>query len=955
MNTSEHTLRFHYLEWVLGHPRFGGMMMILIALSFTNNQIFSAVLFVLFSIEIAMRILLFRQKVKLNPYRSSMGHKIDLLLLVVDIIAVSSLLVTALHLGITSENLTAARFLRGIYLLRSLRMIRYFDLRSVMFSPTYGMMISLVILVSFFATGTILHGIIIIFVVELALRLIVLQNMGAENPREKSIEWTFWVIDLLATVFMLPFISGFRYSGALRMLRLFRLLRPWKVILSNLREVLQQGQFMQEINLILLFLAILSIGGGIMAHMIFPGFDFARGELLHPSADQNIFSSIWFTFRMLTDPASAVEFPDSLGFALFTIVSIIMGLFIFAFFIGIGENIVSGLMRRLRNEDLLVKDHMAILGWTTTSPYIITQLRILSERSFTSLKVVLLDIAEREPTELIHEKWVTYRQGDMDSSKDLKRINMAAAKQALMILPQGQQESDTLSHAFYNMLAVRRQNKSLKFSIAVPGMDYPRLTSHKHMLQVGWDNKDNYSAPTVLISEADFRATALCNILRYSDFDQVMQRLMIPELLDESAAHLVAWDAELKRNDENAWDMYTPDGEYHAEVATVQARMFKRGVVFIGFISDTWDTIPLYALHEKYQDVLKIRALLGISINDIDLYDAAIYSIRKPEMLSEMVVADLDEVGLKLEKPEDTITLLVMGWVGSLPLLLKRLIRFYHKIDLVILDALNEEEIRSQREYLARRLQEEPGLEDLINIKVKTWDFNDMEVLREHVAVSSRIILSRPCGWSGDAYPVIATALSHIVTIIKDEGVSPKVFPLLSKRDQAGLLQQELGEYDLPAEVHVTVPEEFYAAFVAHTSFNMYAAETAEDYQLKRAFRHTLRKLLSDAGENADMGLKVYKVTASLPEDAMQLFHNLQASGHIWVGYTMDIPYKEENKLSKKIVSLFPRQTSFSCQRQNMIVINPNGNPYTQQAWMKNRAHILEIITLGGDDDVEMF
>jgi len=951
---SERALRFHHLEWVLGHPRFGFVMMGLIACSFTHDQLLAGVLFLIFSIEITLRGILYSRKIKLNPYRSSMGQKIDLLLLIIDVIAVSSLLITALNIDIPAENIALARLMRGVYLLRSLRLVRYFDLQSVMFSPTYGMVVSLVIMVSFFAQGGLLWGILIFFFTELALRLIVLRSMRFESGRERIVEWGFWLLDFVATLFMLPFISGFNYSGALRMLRLVRLLRPWQIIISNLRDVLRQGQFMQEINLIVLFLAILSIGGGVVAHLLFPGYDFTQGIYQKP-IEHEIFAGIWFAFRLLTDPGNSVIYPDNIGLAIFTISAVIMGVFIFAFFIGIGSNIVSGLMRRLRNENLLIKNHMVILGWTPASPYILEQLRIISERTFTRLNVVLLNNNEHTPPELVNEKWVSYRQGELDSPADLKRINLGEAKQALMVLPSDESESVSLSHAFYNLMAVRAQNKDIKLSIAIPGMAYPRLHTHQHMLQVGWDNQHNYNAPTVVLAEADFRATALCNILRYSDFDQVLQRLMIPELMDESSTHLVAWKSDLKRNQSNAWELYTPDGKYSAEVVSIQSRMFERGVVLIGFITEDWESIPVFGLQEQYVESLQVHALIGIAISDLAIYDEAVYCIRQPMPKLEELPDDLEDLGLVLEEPESKMTLLLMGWVGSLPLLLKRLLRFYHELDLVILDALTPAEIENEQAYLARRLGEEPGLEELVNIKIENWNFNDMEVLRQPVINSNHIILSRPRGVKGNAYAMIATVLSHVISIVNDEDVSPQIFPLLEKREQASLLQRELGKYDLPAEVHVTVPNEFYGAFVAHTSFHMYATEAGDDYEMKRAFRHTLDKLMSDSGENADMSLKIYRVTSPLPVDSMQLFHSLREAGHVWVGYTMDIPYKQEDRIGEIVVQMFPRQNDFTCQRQNLIVINPNGNPYSQKAWHENRAHIVELITLGGDDDVELF
>jgi len=954
----DRALKFHHLERVLGHPRFGMIMMVLIGLSFIHNQILSAVLFVLFSIEIIARIILFRRKIKLNPYRSSTNQKVDLVLLIIDIIAVASLLVTVFNIQIPADDVALARLLRGVYLLRSLRFVRYFDLHSAMFSPTYGMVISLIIMVSFFADGATIMAIIIFFFVELALRLIVIRGMKFESKRDKYTEWIFWYVDLVATLFMLPFIAGFAYSGALRSLRLIRLLRPWGIIIRNLKDVLREGQFMQEINLIVLFLAILSIGGGVLATMLFTDFDYTMG-LYNKPVESEMLAAIWFAFRLLTDPGNSVIYPDNMAVAAFSITAVIMGVFIFAFFIGIGANIVSGLMRRLRNEDLLVKNHLAVLGWSPASPYILDQLRIISDRTFTRLKVVLLHHAHETPKELINESWITYRQGLIDSSEDLKRINIAEAQQVLIVMPPKEAASASLSHAFYNMLAVRTENKRIRMSIAIPGMDHPRLDTHQHMLQVGWDNRGNYNEPTVVMSEADFRATALCNILRYSDFDQVLQRLMIPELSDESAIHLVDWGGELKRDENNQWQLFLPDGSCGCVMTSLQDHLFERGVLVFAVITEDWETIPLYHLEDQFVESIKVQALIGIAISEMAIYDETTYCIREAKAGNykpvEAAVEDLDDLGLSLNEPEEKMQLLVMGWVGSLPLLLKRLLRFYHALDLVIIDDLTPEQIVSEKEYLGRRLAEEPGLEDLVTIHIEAWDFNDMERLRPLIVQSNHVILSRPKGMDDSAYAIITTVLSHVTTVCRDESVKPQIFPLLDNREQAALLQKELGEYDLPTEIHVTVPNEFYGVFVAHTSFHMFAVEKDEDYQSKRAFRHTLDKLMSDSGEDADMGLKILKVTTPLPESPLHLYQSLREAGYIWIGYTMSEACVRDDKLGQTLDNLFPRKTSFTCHRQNQIIINPNGNPFSQRAWLHSRDKVIELITLSGDDDIELF
>ena len=949
----DRSLLFHHIEWMLSHPRFGFVMLALIALSFIHNVVLASFLFLLFSAEISMRAIIMRRKSKIIPYRSSLNHRIDMMLLVLDIVGVLSLLVTIFDSSLFAENIAAIRFLRGIYLLRSLRIVRYIDLQSAMYSPTYGMFISLVIMISFFATDALLWIVIFFFFVELGMRYIIMRSMRYETRSEYLLEWAFWWLDLIATIAMLPFLTMFLFGGFLRMLRLIRLFRPWLVILRNLKDVLREGQFMQEINLIVLILAVFSIGGGVLAHLVLHGVDFTHDGLLNKD-DEQMFAPIWFAFRLLTDPGNAVYFPETFELTVFSIVSVIAGVFVFAFFIGIGANIVSGLMRKLRNERLIITNHMVMLGWSDAAPYIIRQLKTISERSFTKLKLVLLHHAHDVPDEVINEKWMTYRWGSFEQLDDLRRINVAAAKQALILMPPAN-NAKSLSHAFFSLLAIRKVNPTIPLSFAVPGMAEPHLDSHKHMLQVGWDKKGRYDKPTAVLSEADFRANALCNIMRYSDFDQVISRLFIPERSEESALNISEWDGELFRDDDGVWQISGTEYGKSAPLLPLTHWLFEHGVTLLAVVDEEGEIYPVYSLGDIYKPKLKLKSVLGIAINENALYGELVTGIHEKSWdLALTPQNDLDDLGLGVVEPSDTLSLLVIGWVGSLPLLLKRLLLFYHKIELIMLDELPPDEIQSQEKYLKRRISEEPGLEDLIKIRCEYWDFSNMNALREFTQCD-RIILSRPLHMEEDAYAVIATTLSHIMTIVEEEQIQPKIFPVLDDREQVMLLQEELAQDDLYTEVHMTVPNEFYGVYVAHTTFHMYTAESEEAYQTKRVLRHAMNQLMIDFGDNDKMNLKTLKISRPLPEDPNQVFADLLDEGYLWIGYRLSTSFQWNDPVQTAVHFLFPKEDGFGDARQHQLIINPFANPVSRHSWLDRRGDIVELIAIGGDDDVELF
>jgi len=940
-------LLFHHLEWVLMHPRFGILMLILIAASFTHNQILAAVLFTIFVIEIGLRIAIMHYRIHTNPYRSSLNRKLDALFLVLDIIGVASLLITVFNIPLHAEDATAARLLRAFYLMRTLRAFRYVDLQSAMYSPTYGMFISLVILLSFFAKDTLMWVIIIFFSVELAIRLVLMRNMDFESKKERITEWIYWWIDLVATVVMIPAFAVVPHGSALRALRLIRLLRPWAIILRNLKEVIVEGQFMQEVNLIILLLGVLAIAGGVAGHFFMPPYDYTQNGIVD-KADSTLFAQIWFAFRLFTDPGNSILFPPNARMAVISVTAVIAGVFIFAFFIGIGSQVVSGLMKKLRNEHLNVTNHMVMLGWSAVSPYTLAQLRTIAERHFSRLKLVLLGESAETPKELLAYPWVSYRWGNVMEVDSLRRVNLNHARQAIINVPDNVSQAIQLSHSTFSLLAIRKTNPDIYLNYAFPSLAEPQLSSHHHILQIGWDNKDVYNKPTVVLSHAEVRANMLRNIVAYQDFDQVMERLMIPERTEESALQICEWEGEVEARNGSVF-LSMKDEETSMGVTDVAASMVSRGITLVALADEHGRPHPLYKLAERAP--LRITSVLGLAIHSRDLHGELVYTFKKAtkddcsDSANEEPLAHLS-TALTLAKNKDILNLVITGWVGALPLLLKRLLQDFKTIHVKIIDDITRDEHVDRIVYLRRRIAEMPGAAERIHFDFIRWNFTHMEKLREYVKGADRILLSRPQHLKEHAYIAIATVLSHLITIVRENGDTPQIFPLLSHREQARLLQEELDRFDLPTEVHVTVPDEFYGTYIAHTSYYMYSSESPEAYELQRTLRHAIDTLMSDVGKNDDMDIKTLTVTEELPEDPEALFAELLERGFIWIGYRLKHGFVWNDPLQNKIRKLFPREQDYSCLRQYQIIINPFGNPLSCHSWTEYRKDIEELIVI---------
>lgn len=931
---------YHHAEWVLNHPRFGMLMIALILLSFLNYAWLAAVLFVVFAFEISLRAAVIRYKLQTYPYKSSTHHRLDILFLVLDIVGVLSLLVTVFQFALPLDDAAVVRLLRAVYLLRALRLFRYFDLQSAIYSPTYGMVISLMVLFSFFVSGVALWAVLLFFIVELIVRRVVMRNMLFSSQRNKAIEWAFWWVDLVATIAMIPGLTTLQFGNWMRALRLVRLFRPWLVILRNLRQVIKEGQFFQEINLIVLLLAVLSFAGGVWGNLVNDHFDFTQDGAV-TEKDSEMLAQTWFAFRAFTDPGNVVAYPETNEIAIFSVFAVIVGVFVFAFFIGIGANIVSGLMSRLRNEKMNIANHMVMLGWNEASPFILSELRAMSHRSFTRMKLVLLNDREERPQGFLKENWVSYRWGDIENPEDLQRVNMGAARQAIVSVPDSSNK-ESHSHSFFSLLAIRDENPDIYISYAYPGFVKPRVKTHKHPLHVGWDQHSYYDKPTVIHSQVDVRANLFRQVLQYRDFDQVMTRLMVPPRVDEPALHAVEWFGELVWQ-EGVYLLQYSDGSCKIEVEILVRELFRRGVILVAIASPSMQIQAAMVPTEPMQ----VFTLVGIARDANTLFgeiEFVMHNIRQISCEStEPVTARL----LPLES-KSRIRIVIIGWVGALPLMLKRLLQSYEAIAVTVIDDLSAEERDNQQLYLDRRIEEMPGASERVSFELVGWDYTDMDDVTAHISGADRVILSRPMHVKVRPYAFVASILSDLMVVLQAIDEHPMIFPVMDTRDQALVLQKQMEKFKVEREIHLLVPNEFYGTYVAHTSYHMFISGEKHVYEMHRALRYVLDDMMrNDSQEDSNMFvLDALKVDGALPENAPALFSWMLSQGYLWIGYRMrsgvDISAFDNSLLYK----VFPREIDYRCLRQHSIIINPLALPQSIQLWEQKRTDIVELIVV---------
>ncbi|MBL4774817.1 MAG: hypothetical protein JKY87_02005, partial [Mariprofundus sp.] len=387
-----------------------------------------------------------------------------------------------------------------------------------------------------------------------------------------------------------------------------------------------------------------------------------------------------------------------------------------------------------------------------------------------------------------------------------------------------------------------------------------------------------------------------------------------------------------------------PDGSQSMPLHALATQLLLRGVTLIAISDENGRSYPLYKLSDINMPIT-VSSILGISISPNALFSETLFSIKHPHAALEKNRSTLS-LDLHAAQKKKTLKLLITGWVGSLPLLLQRLLDDFEHIELTLIDDLSEAECADELDYLRRKIATTAGANERIAVEVVRWDFADMNFLRPYVQQADKILLSRAPHLKAHPYASIASVLSHLISIINAQGGSPDIFPILENRHQAMLLQEELHRFNLPHEIHIIIPNAFYGTYVAHTSYHMYSAENREAYKLQRTLRHAISDMMSDVGKAGDMDIQTLHVSTTLPADAEHIFAQLLADGYIWIGYSLKDSFVWNDPLQNTIRKLFPREQDYSCLRQQKIIINPFGNPVSRYSWLKFRENITELIVI---------
>jgi hypothetical protein len=549
---------------------------------------------------------------------------------------------------------------------------------------------------------------ILCFGVELAVRFLVWRADVHGTRSLTTGDVMFAVVDTLAFISFLPLelwledrelLTGL---SLLRLSRLFMLLRFGRGLARDLYAIVTRREQVQTLAFVTGAVLVLSLVSAIvLSHL---------AVRVSEQPDEPFRERFWWAFRQLESADNLVTTlegdPVLIGLS---IVLTIAGVFLIAFVIGVGSNVVDQLVRAERRRDLAYAGHTVIVGAVHEGEELIREFvriyaknrqvpspeRLLAWLRYmrphgtrTFPRVALLARRDDMPDFLVEPimRWVVYRQGDESEPESLRRVAANQAKRAIFLTQRHlglEADAATVSA----LAALRGENPDCQAYVEV---DDPE--ARDIVLQVGGPH-------TVALDVPRFLGMFLCQHLLMPGVESLYRDLLTADGT-EIYTHLFT-DAEdqaaLARLPETlSFDDIAAAG---ARVGVVvlgvylgaePVRRNRRGVVVMDGLQQ-WlnpaddvrdDALTTLGAQRGRIPTRSLRGIIGIAESYLPLRSFAAAVVRGDLGSAPVGVDGIDAIDRALQAPRPgPLRVALIGASDSLPSLLRELALFVPGVD----------------------------------------------------------------------------------------------------------------------------------------------------------------------------------------------------------------------------------------------------------------------------------
>jgi len=707
-------------ERVFSHPRYAVLIVVALGLcAFEHYAVLLASLAVFFTVELGLRFWLQRERQFAN--RAELGF------LLLDAIATLSLLFAVMQpAGVLAGGmyLRLARLLRGMYMLRMLRIFRFLTYETLIYSMPYAMgVLTLAALAVLMPDIALFAGMVLIL--EAACRGVALIHTLEDGTRRRA-ELGFAGLDLLTSCALLGVLPVLSPGWALlRAVRFLVMLNPMGNLWAALLKVGSLDEVRKELAMLAGVFVLLMALTAVAVLYLYPGMDLS-GDDVNNAADYAPWQVILYSFRFLLDPGNAPADAFSPMLALVTMGIVLSGVFFFALFVGLGSNVMHFLLEQLANSPLSARESLLVAGWSKQAMPVLRvfdQMCARMRRSFASAWIFFGPVGSGARS---IGRWLAVRQAERGERGLMRRFRLSGVRFSFVFQSRYSGWQDRTSIA--DMHALIRDG-ALPEAEDSPGVVVCDAALPEDILGVYRD-----SLGMDVLDSASLKARMLYQMHHCVHMPELGAR-MLDVVNGEPGLYAVAWDVTV--HGDASGPMLEHDGQ-RVPLEYWLTRCFEQGINLLAGRSEDGE-FRLFGDMGDFAEGLRLTDVVGIGRDPL-LWPSA---MRHAMGAGEAAVRQGKPALKDFNWPETwDINIIFMGWHDGLPAMMEEMAERHHKLAVHVLFPGDENSLRLREQRMqaaAERAAARTGCE--LEANVLPWYGFSAEVLMPYLKGCKVIML----------------------------------------------------------------------------------------------------------------------------------------------------------------------------------------------------------------------
>ncbi|RMH52544.1 MAG: hypothetical protein D6682_01665, partial [Zetaproteobacteria bacterium] len=698
-------------ERIFSHPRYAVAIIIALALCTLDKYWFVVwPLVIFFTIEWWLRFWLLKENGWKN--RTEMGF------LLLDGIATISLF-SALFLPVEvlqqAFYLRLARLLRGMYLLRMLRVFRMFTHETFIYSLPFGMSVTILAIIGLMAEKLSLYAGMVLLI-ELGVRVVSIFRVLPAGRRRYA-EILFIPVDLTASVALLGVVPGLPTLWVLlRLIRFLLLLNPLRNLAQALIQVTGLPEIRKEAGMLLGVLAVLMFLVLLSVLYLYPPLDLDGDHRVTP-ADYAPFQLLLFVFRMLMDPGVPPAAAFSPWLVGVTIAILLAGVFFFALMIDLGASFMQKLLEELANSPMTPREQLLVVGANEQSMPVLRNFDTLCGRLRRTFAAVWLFYGEPLPDAGSVGRWLAVRRAEPGARNLVRRFRLTGLQHLVIFHRHDDSEEEMQALVDTHHLAREARVDTLIVSDAL-------LPPDKAAIFTG-------TLDAEVVVSASIMTRMLYQATHCSYMPEFGMRLL--DAVDgETGIYAVAWPAAIEPAGAGA--LITRAGKKQ-RLDQWLSECFAKGINLIAARSEEGRLILTADLFRAEEEIA-LTDMIGIG--------------SEPSLWVGAMEAALGRGPIDHHNPLKTfswpevwdLNIIFLGWHPGLPAMLVEMALKHHKIAFHLFTVDDADGVAAKQALLAGAVEEASTRSNCkITYSVNAWDGLDIDALTPRLRGCKLIML----------------------------------------------------------------------------------------------------------------------------------------------------------------------------------------------------------------------